>query len=87
MKRLLLLFFAISTTFSLLADSWTDYSTGITWQYTQSQGKVTVGIGKNSPAVPKSTKGDLVIPDFIAGYPVVKIASYAFYGCESIMKL
>lgn len=88
MKRLLLLFFAISTTFSLLADSWTDYSTGITWQYTQSQGKVTVGIGiENSPAVPKSTKGDLVIPDFIAGYPVVKIASYAFYQCESIRSL
>lgn len=90
MKRLLLLLFAISTTLSLLADSWTDYSTGITWQYTQSQGKVMLGRGDSYDgytAVPASTEGNLIVPEYIAGYPVVGLNVYAFNGCSKLISI
>lgn len=88
MKRFLLLFLLISFTFPLFADSWTDYTTGITWWYTQSQGKVTLGQGSNNQtAVSKTIKGNIVVPDLIAGYPVVGLAAYAFNGCTQITSL
>ena len=88
MTRSLLAFFIFSLSAPLLSDTWTDYTTGIMWTYKQSQGKVTIGSGyNNNTAVPKKTKGDLVVPDFIAGYPVIGVAGNAFYGCGSLKSI
>ena len=64
------------------ADTWTDPATGITWTYTVSGGKASVGGGSSSsPAVPRATTGALTIPSRINGYSVTSIGNLAFYSC------
>ena len=91
MKRLLLLLFSISLTFPLFALYWNDPSTGITWTYTvSSQGKVTLGRGNSMDgytAISKKTKGDLIVPAYINGWPVVELSWYAFYGCTELTSI
>ena len=58
---------------------------GITWTYTVSNGKATIGGGSSSStAVPKSTSGALSIPSSLGGYPVTGIGAYAFCNCTNL---
>lgn len=58
---------------------------GIEWAYTVKNGIATVGWGNSlNPAIPKDTTGPVVIPRELGGYPVAKLASYAFVGCNGI---
>lgn len=55
----------------LMAGTWTDPATGITWTYTVSDGKASVGGGSlGSPAVSTSTQGAITVPSAIGGKPV-----------------
>lgn len=56
---------------------------GIEWTYRVEDGNAILGGGTTAtPAVPKATSGDLVIPAAIAGHPVTKIGDYAFFYCD-----
>ena len=58
---------------------------GVTWSYTVSDGRATLGGGSaDSPAVPSSTSGALFIPSYVGGYKVTSIADEAFYGCDKL---
>ena len=56
---------------------------GITWTNRVSDGKAEICNG-NSPAISKSTTGEITIPSTLGGYPVTRIGSYAFYGCSGL---
>ena len=56
---------------------------GITWTYTVSDGKATIG-GSMSAAIPRKTEGAIAIPDKLDGYAVSGIGQYAFSGCSSL---
>lgn len=62
----------------------TEVVDGITWTYTVSDGKATVGgnLDEVAPAVPVSTSGAIIVPSKLGGYPVVGIGDYAFYKCD-----
>lgn len=66
---------------SALADTWTDPDTGITWTYTVSNGKASVGSNTTSAAIPDTTTGSISIPSTLGGCPVTSIGNYAFYRC------
>ena len=54
---------------------------GITWTYTVTDGKASVGGGTTStPAIPTSTTGSITIPSTLGGYPVASIRTCAFYN-------
>ena len=55
---------------------------GITWTYTVSDGKVS--IGGPSKAIPVSTTGSISIPSTLGGMPVVNISDSAFYRCSGL---
>ena len=70
---------------SLCAMAYQEYTiNGITWKYTVSNGKVTIGAGGSNSAIPKSTVGSVEIPAYINGRPVTSIGEYAFNGCSSL---
>ena len=71
---------------SVLADTWTDPETGITWTYTVSDGEASLGSGLlgGSTAVSTNTTGDLLIPSALGGYPVSSIGVDAFYSCSGL---
>ncbi len=65
----------------LLADTRTNEVNGVTWQYTVTDGKATLGTGaysNNGRAVIGTPPENLAIPADIGGMPVVGIANYAF---------
>ena len=64
----------------------TEVVDGITWTYTVSNGKASVGGGSysGSTAVPKSTTGAITIPSSLGGNPVTSIGYGAFYGCTGL---
>jgi hypothetical protein len=70
--------------FGAWADTWTDPATGITWTYTVSNGKASLGNGWSSPAVPQTTTGALTIPSKINGYSVTSIGIRAFFDCRGL---
>ena len=78
-------------TFSLAANAltWTDPATGIKWTYTKlTDGTASIGGGKStSPAVPKATTGDLVVPAKINNLDVTQMKAYAFYGCTGLTSI
>ena len=59
---------------------------GVTYEYQVVGNTVTIGTGEwNKPAaISTSTRGALVIPSRINGYPVTRINDRAFEGCEKI---
>ena len=58
---------------------------GITWTYTVSNGKASVGEGTLlTPAVSTSTSGAITIPSSLGGYSVTSIGDYAFGGCNGL---
>ncbi len=68
-------------------NTWTDYKTGITWNYTVSGGKASLSgdyYYNGTRAVPTSTSGAITIPSTLGGYPVTSIDWYAFYYCSSL---
>ena len=82
-NKLLLLGAFCATAFSLNAA--TEVVDGITWTYTVSGGKASVGGGNAStPAVPKATTGAITIPTKLGGYGVTSIGSSAFDGCSKL---
>ena len=90
MKRILFALLA-TCSFSLFAATWIDPDTNIEWTYTVSNGMVTVGRQeiygtgyRYYTAIPKSTTGEVVIPDTIGGAPVTAINEQAFYYCTGL---
>ena len=70
---------------ALMADTWTDPATGITWTYTVTGGKASVGGGSpGSQAVPGLTTGAIAIPEMLGGYAVTSIGNYAFNECSKL---
>ena len=97
MSKLLRAFLVVSVVFfttkcfAVSYKSWTDTSTGITWYGTLVSGGFSLGAYSSSTdyktAVSNTIFGPLVIPNAIAGLPVVTIASYAFYNCADITSI
>ena len=86
MKNTFIFLASILLPLSAFADTQT--VNGITWTYTVSSGKASVGGGSySSPAVPTSTAGAITIPSRLGGYPVTSIGSYAFYGCSGLTSI
>ncbi len=87
MKKLALRFCALAAALVFSAavafgDTYTD-GNGVTWQYSVSGGKATIGNGWSS-AIPTGTSGSVAIPETINGYPVTSIGDYAFYNCSGL---
>ena len=97
MNKLLRVFLLVSVVFfttkcfAVSYKSWTDTPTGITWYGTTVSGGFSLGAYSSSTdyktAVSNTFFGPLVIPNTIAGLPVVAIASYAFYNCADITSI
>ena len=68
-------------TFAVRADTWTDPDTGITWTYSVTNGKASVGGGSSSPAVPRSISGVIEIPSAFGNCAVTSIGASAFLDC------
>ena len=84
-KKLVMMVAAVAAAFGARADTWTDPGTGITWAYTVSGGKASLGDNYDGyPAVPTSTFGTLAIPSTINGYLVTSIGDDAFYECSGL---
>ena len=57
----------------------------IEWQYTVSNGQVSLGTGSwEITAVPTWTLGDIIIPSTLGGYPVTSIGDCAFEDCSGL---
>ena len=83
MKRLMMVLVAVL--FNVIGVSAaTEVVDGVTWTYSVSNGKASVGIGSWSSAIPVGTTGTLTIPTTLGGYPVTSIGSSAFSGCSGL---
>ena len=67
--------------YGLIADTWTDPSTGYTWSYAIADGTVTIGLRYNQLAVSPVPTGDVVIPERINGFGVTCIGECAIQCC------
>ena len=68
---------------ALCSQAATETVNGITWTYTVSDDKASVGGGQYySPAVSTSTSGAITIPSTLGGYPVTSIGYCAFRDCR-----
>ena len=83
---------AASAPLPVLADTWTDPSTGIEWHYEIANGeaKIINGIGYSQystplPAIPSDTSGDITIPSTLSGKSVTAIGWNAFRRCDGII--
>ena len=84
-KRKILVPLAVAVLTALHAHALTETVNGITWTYTVSNGKASVGSGTfSTTAVPKSTSGAITIPRTLGGYPVTSISRAAFDACSGI---
>ena len=59
---------------------------GITWTYSVSSGKASVGLGSSS-AISTTTKGEISIPSTLGGKPVTSISAFAFSGCNALTSI
>ena len=84
MKKVLTLL--LCTCFAALSFAYTYTATvdGITWTYQVSSGKVTIGTGSYSSAIPSSTSGAITIPSRLGGCLVTSIGDDAFDGCSGL---
>ena len=73
--------------------SYVDSKTGISWTYSVSNRQATVRAKhvvrsgpsyENTPGIKTSTKGELVIPESLGGYPVTGIGPRAFINCSNL---
>ena len=89
-KAIALAVMAIAAThMPLLADTRTNEVDGITWQYTVTNGKASLGTGaysRDGRAIIGTPPENLVIPAEIDGTPVVEIGQYAFFGYYTELK-
>ena len=60
---------------------------GVNWAYYIQNGESRIVSGYHSPAVPRTTRGKVVVPDSFEGCPVTSIGGYAFYQCEKITEV
>ena len=64
----------------LLADTWTDPSTGLTWTYVLNGGEVSIGGGDyEATALASKPYTHVTIPSLINGHPVTAIGDFAFH--------
>ena len=70
------------------AETWYDPSTGFTWTYSLSGGKVIIGFenywSSSVPIVSPEPSGNLVVPTTVNGVEVVGIGDLAFWDFEKI---
>ena len=83
MNRKALLTVFICLVFPVLAHGYTETVNGLSWTYTVSSGKASVGSDKTG-AVPTTTMGAITILSTLGGYPVTSIGDCAFDGCSRL---
>lgn len=79
----------VALTLPLLADTRTNEVDGVTWQYTVTDGKATLGTGRyarDGRAVIGTPPENLAIPAEIDGMPVVEIGQWAFFWYYTELK-
>lgn len=88
MKRILaaMVFAAVAASAALpaFAATWTDPSTGIEWTYNVISGEAEIYGDWLKSAIPATTTGAVTVPSTLGGYPVRRIANWAFYCCKNI---
>ncbi len=86
MKKMLMTLAAAFFAVSLLADTWTDPDTGITWTYTIVGDEAQIGTG-GSAAISTATSGHVDVPAELGGKPVTAIGVNAFKGCIGLSSI
>ena len=85
-KKLVMLVVMFAIALPLMAA--TEIVNGITWTYTVSGGKASIGVDVGaSPAIPASTSGAITIPSMLGGYRVTSIGDYALFGCSGLTRV
>lgn len=91
MKKLLLCLLLSAFTSIASADTWTDPETGITWQYEETNGRVTLiyehYYNTFESVIPTTISGELIIPSKVNGFPVGGIGQNAFRGCTNLSSI
>ena len=84
MKKMIV-FVTVVVSLTVLADTWTDPETGITWTYTVSDSKAQIGTGSSwDSAISPLTVGAITIPEALGELPVTSVSRYAFNGCREL---
>ena len=65
----------------------TEVKNGIEWTYTIVGSEAKLGTGGKAAAIPTETAGNVLVPASLGGYPVTTIGSWAFYGCNRLLKV
>lgn len=65
----------------------TEVVDGIEWTYTIANGEAWVGGDDYSPAVPRTTAGEIEIPSALGGCPVTTIKWEAFSDCSELTSI
>ena len=89
MKNMIRFGLVVSTIMFMVADAsalTAEDENGVVWTYSVVNDEVTIGNG-SSAAIPTTTSGDIEVPSTIAGYPVKKIAAYAFQNCRLVERI
>lgn len=85
MKHILVIVLIVLTSYAFALTETID---GITWTYTIKNGEANVGGritgGTYGAAIPRTTKGEISIPNILGGCPVVSIENSAFSGCDGL---
>lgn len=82
MRKFIALVFAAFIT--VVSFATTETINGITYTYSISDGKATIGTGYSFAAISTSISGWLDIPSTLGGCPVMTIGSYAFSDCRAL---
>ncbi len=83
--KMLLIFGMMFCASALLADSWTDPTTGITWKYKiTNEAAKEASLGDNGSCISTATAGYLVVPERINGYAIVEVGNGAFNSCSKL---
>ena len=65
----------------------TETVNGISWTYTVTNGKASIGNGTSSAVSPYLESSTITVPSELGGYPVTRIGANAFKECQNLKKV
>ena len=83
-KKLTVILFALG---ALASHAATEVANGVKWTYSVVGGEARIYAGDRTAAIPTETAGNITVPASLGGYPVTSVGSWAFYGCNRLLKV